>query len=886
LATHHVRDAVVNGQAKLQGPLSPAQSLKLTIMLPLRNQEELDQLLQKFYDSQSPMYRNWLSVQEFTDAFGPALEDYEAVASFAEANGLKVTGRAPNRMVVDVEGSVADINRTFHVNMGVYQHPSEARTFYAPDREPTVDLNVQIWNISGLDNFAPPRPQARTAQAAEVHPLGGTGSGALSSFLGSDLRAAYYGGTALTGAGQTVGLFGLGYNLSDVELYYSTAGQTFNPSSVQNAFTTGAVNSCGTGCDDLEPIIDIVAALSMAPGATIIEYFGVNEIDTINSMAAANVAKQLSTSLVWLPADSSAAEPIFKEYAAQGQSFFSASGDSGSYSSTVAGWYPSDDPYVTAAGGTDLNTNGAGGSWKSEKAWTGSGGGISTNGIAIPSYQQLSGVIDSVNGGSTSLRNVPDVASEADDDYYCANGSCPTGYIAVGTSLSAPRWAGFMALVNQQAVNNGKATVGFLNPIIYGIGTGSNYDSDFHDITTGNNDNSGGGFNAVTGYDLVTGWGSPNGQNLINALAGSPGGFTLSGSPTSLAVVQGANGSTNITVADTNGFNGSVTLTASGLPSGVTAAFSPNPTASSSTLTLTATATAATGAATITVKGVSGSTTASTTITLTVNGVAAIAATPTFSPVAGTYTSIQTVTLSDSTTGAAINYTTDGTTPTANSTHYTGTGISVSATETIKAIAIATGYTNSAVNSATYIINLPSTADFTISTLTVTGTVSPGGSGDFTVTVTPINSTTFPAAVTLTASGLPTGATASFSPASIPAKATATTVALTILVPQTSAQTQTASGIGDNLTFRLTPLSLAIVLLPFAGRFRREGKWLTRTMSVLVLLGLSLAAAVGASGCGSPVKFPSGNQQQTYIVTVTGTEGTTSHSSTVTLTVQ
>ena len=91
-------------------------------------------------------------------------------------------------------------------------------------------------------------------------------------------------------------------------------------------------------------------------------------------------------------------------------------------------------------------------------------------------------------------------------------------------------WAGFMALVNQQAVANGNPTLGFINPIIYPIGVGSGYGNAFHDITSGNN-----GFPAVAGYDLVTGWGSPNGSGLINALAGSgSGGPVVTLSPTSL----------------------------------------------------------------------------------------------------------------------------------------------------------------------------------------------------------------------------------------------------------------------------------------------------------------------------------------------------------------
>ncbi len=176
---------------------------------------------------------------------------------------------------------------------------------------------------------------------------------------------------------------------------------------------------------------------------------------------------------------------------------------------------------------------------------------------------------------------------------------------------------------------NGNSTLGFLNPLIYPIAESSNYDSDFHDITSGNNNNGKGkSYNAVTGYDLVTGWGSMNGQNLINALAGSASpSFTLSDSPNSLTITQGgAGGTSTITVNDLNGFNGSVSLAASGLPSGVTAVFNPNPTSTTSTLTLTASASASTGTFTVTITGTSGSLNASTTLALTVNS----GATPNF----------------------------------------------------------------------------------------------------------------------------------------------------------------------------------------------------------------------------------------------------------------
>ncbi len=144
-----------------------------------------------------------------------------------------------------------------------------------------------------------------------------------------------------------------------------------------------------------------------------------------------------------------------------------------------------------------------------------SGGGISPDKIAIPSWQKQAGVINSSNKGSTTYRNGPDVSANANFTFYvCADQTTCTANEYGGTSFAAPMWAGYVALANQQLVANGYATLGFIEPYLYSFGVGSNYHTDFHDITSGTS----GSYSAVAGYDLVTGWGSPNGQGLINAL--------------------------------------------------------------------------------------------------------------------------------------------------------------------------------------------------------------------------------------------------------------------------------------------------------------------------------------------------------------------------------
>jgi kumamolisin len=520
LLTRHTREAVSSGKAAWVGRLPATQSLRLNIALPLRNESDLDEVLQQIYDPRNPSYHQFLSVEEFTERFGPSQEDYDAVIGFAGENGLTVTGTAQNRMIVDVTGPVANIERAFHVNVGVYQHPTEDRTFYAPDQEPTVDLPFALWHITGLDNFSIPRP-ASLWRAPERRRTA-TGSGPDGYFIGSDMRAAYYGGT-LTGSGQSVGLVEFaGYNVNDVTNYFTNVGPTLK-AAIVGVSTDGSSLSCTAGCDDTEQALDIEEVISMAPGLSQVFVYvsDTSDVSIFNAMATTKstngvLPTSLSCSWGWTPADPTSDDPIFKEFAAQGQNLFVASGDSGSYNTRSRYVYPAEDAYITSVGGTDLTTASAGGAWKSETAWRYSGGGISPDKIAIPSWQTAAITAlnkTALNKGSKTYRNSPDVAAEANtDNFICYDGTCEGGW--GGTSFAAPRWAGYLALANQQSALLGKPSLGFINPTIYPIGLGASYGTDFHDITSGSN----GTYSAQKGYDLVTGWGSPNGSGLIDSL--------------------------------------------------------------------------------------------------------------------------------------------------------------------------------------------------------------------------------------------------------------------------------------------------------------------------------------------------------------------------------
>jgi subtilase family serine protease len=647
--TRHVREVTRTAEAKPLGRLPLDQIMRLDVVLPLRDPAGLDSFLKELYNPASPSYRHFLTVAEFTERFGPSQEDYDVVVRLAEANGFTVVGGSRDGMDVQIQGPVSAVEKVFHVKMHTYQHPTENRSFYAPDREPTTDLSFALWHVSGLDNYSIPHPMfVKKSDYAKAHGIDAehvvshatTGSGPSSSFLGSDMRAAYYGGTALTGAGQNLGLLEYyGTDLADLTTYFNNIGQTNNVP-ITLFSTDGTSTSCVYPlCDDTEQTIDMTQAIGMAPGlASLVLYIGSTDTAIISAMTTHNpLPTTIGCSWAWTPADPSALNPYFQKMAAQGQNFFSASGDSSTWSSRNVDW-PSDNAYVVSVGGTDLVTASAGGSWQSETAWSDSGGGISPDGIAIPSWQQLSGVINSSNEGSTTLRNGPDVSANANFTFYvCADQIGCTANDYGGTSFATPMWAAYIALVNQQLAANGDATIGFINPTIYAQNVTSSYDTDFHDIISGTS----GSYSAVVGYDLVTGWGSPNGTGLINALApaSTNPAFAIYASPASVSVLQGNTGSSVITTTVSGGFDSAITLSASGQPTGVTLSFNiytiAAPGSGTATMTMAVASTAAAGTYSITVTGTGGGITQTATISLTVTAPTTGGFTISVSPPAG-----------------------------------------------------------------------------------------------------------------------------------------------------------------------------------------------------------------------------------------------------------
>jgi hypothetical protein len=534
--------------------LDSTKQLTLGIGLPLRNREALMNLLQELYDPTSPNFHQWLTPEQFSSQFGPSQTDYQAVINYAKTNGFKVIQTYSDRKMIKISGSVRDIEKSFNLKMMVYNNYSKEGTFYAPDIEPTLDLTIPVANISGLQNNV-----VLVSYNREKSDKGISSVSTVNGFSSQDFRAAYNQGDTLTGAGQTVGLIAAsGFNSTDITAYETNTGLSHH--TIETILLDGA--DASTRNHQMEVCLDIEMAIAMAPGLPKVVVYQIPSTgdvetffdDVFNRMAQDTYVKQFSCSYglnYGFEYSNSTADNYFLQMIVQGQSFFQASGDYNAVTdltyyfinnetgnnTSFSPWFdfPCSNPYVTLVGGTDLTTNGTGGSYVSESVWNpntsiaftwrkfGSTGGVSKVN-SIPQWQSSANLSNSQI--STSMRNSPDVAMAASNIYEYVNGG---DAIVSGTSASAPLWAGFAALANEYAFICGRNSIGFINPTVYAIGKGTSYSSVFNDITVGDNiwnlnnvtpsTTSNPFFSASIGYDLCTGWGSPKGQTLINLLS-------------------------------------------------------------------------------------------------------------------------------------------------------------------------------------------------------------------------------------------------------------------------------------------------------------------------------------------------------------------------------
>ncbi len=526
----HVPSKAVS-DAKFLHHLDASTDVPVTFVLPLRNREELEKLVERIYDpTDEEHYGRYLATTEFAERFAPTEEDYQNVIAYAQSLGLTVKGIHSNRILLNVSAPTESIEKAFNLKLHQYQK-SNGHIFYAPDNDPEVCTLIApiIHGIVGLDNHAVRHSYNRQRETREefsllhsishAHPSGPHGG-----YSPHDLLTAYnLTGVSAKGSKQIIALFELGgYRASDINEYTKYFG--LPAPHLKNILVDGGSSS---GIDP-EVTLDIELALALAPESQIYVYEGPNSdqgvLDTYNRIATDNLAKQVSTSWGMGENMSSsqflhAENAIFLQMAAHGQTIYAAAGDSGAYddypnSSALVVDDPASQPYVVGVGGTKLTVNAASGAYGSESVWNdglgnGAGGGGISSVWPIPSWQK-----NVPNVFSKTNRNVPDVALNADQTtgysiYY--NGQWT---IYGGTSCAAPLWAAFTACINQARLVKQMPVLGFANPSLYALGVGTSYTADFHDITVGNNLH----YSAGPGYDNASGWGSFNGTHLFESL--------------------------------------------------------------------------------------------------------------------------------------------------------------------------------------------------------------------------------------------------------------------------------------------------------------------------------------------------------------------------------
>jgi hypothetical protein len=397
--------------------------------------------------------------------------------------------------------------------------------------------------------------------------------------------------------------------------------------------------------------------------------------------------------------------------------------------------------------------------------------------------------------------------------------------------------------------------------------------------------------------------------------------YSLSASPASVTVTQGGSGTSTITVNPLNGFTGSVSLSASGLPAGVSASFNPASTTGSSTLTLTASGTATTGTATVTITGTSGSLSHTTTVTLTVNAAPtpdfSLSASPTSVSVTqgGSGTSTITVnpvngfsgsvSLSASGLPAGVSASFNPASTTGSSTlTLTASGTATTGTATVTITGTSGSLSHS--TTVTLTVNAVATPDFSLSASPTSVTVTQGGSGTSTITVNPVNG--FSGSVSLSASGLPSGVTASFNPGStttnstltLTASSTATTGTATVTVTGTSGSLTHTTTISLTVNAAATP-NFTLSASPTSVSVTQGGSG-TSTITVNPVNGFNSSVSLSASGLPSGVTASfnpasttgsstltltasSTATTGTATVTITGTSGSLTHTTTISLTV-
>ena len=526
-------------------------------------QAAISALLADQQNPESPRYHKWLTPAQFKQQFGLSASDVTRVSTWLSSQGLTVTGTAFTNTSISVRGSVAQVQSAFGVSLHTLRVAGERHISNVNDPVLPQAIASVTRGISGLSDFKP-HPHVI------VKPRFTTSDG--SHFLTpGDINAIYdlkpLLASAINGTNITIGVVGqTAISLADVAAFRRAAGLPANAPSV----SYNPANLPVSQGDLAEAQLDVEWSGAIAPNAAI-QYIGTtNALESLRSaiqdLASPPRIITISYGLCEQDADANtvyAFDQYFQQAGVQGQTIISSAGDSGAtdcdYNSFpqaadgLAVDFPASSPNVTGIGGTTFN-EGAGNYWNSinasngssalsyipEAVWNESAVASTSGGTALaaggggasiffpkPSWQVGTGV------PADSVRDVPDIALDAavyhDGYVICVSGSCSQGFsggsggiaIVGGTSVGAPVFAGMLALVEQK--NNFTAGLGNINPTLYGLAAGA--PSVFHDIVAGDNQspcvigspnctNSLIGYSAAAGYDLASGWGSVDGNNL------------------------------------------------------------------------------------------------------------------------------------------------------------------------------------------------------------------------------------------------------------------------------------------------------------------------------------------------------------------------------------
>ncbi len=550
----------------LQGPANTRQHIALSIGLRPQNQISLHRYVQNVVRATSANYHHFLTSAQYTTTYSPTVTTYRTLMQFLQSTGFTITHTYTHRLLLDFSGTVQQVEQTFHVTLHTYTGP-DGHIYYANDSDPLLPMRFanDIIAINGLNNALHWYPTQLS-----VHRLASSTSSPSTcpqhnkNYLAPDQFAEAYNLNGLyrahvRGEGQTIALFELSpFVKSDITAYNACFGKS---RTIIQALPIQKHLKADEGALEVETDAELV--LSTVPQLKMLKiYEAGNDVTSYLSQWAHIIQDGPSiVSTSWglcekvLDAATIRQENIlFTTAAAQGQTIFASTGDTGSagcLGDTTTPLKqtgiddPASQPFVTSVGGTSLSLKNTA-SYGDETTWNttreppksyngASGGGISQY-WESPAWQNMTGVRNSYSTGKLCgapngkiCRETPDVSLHANADHgyimYCSakattvcSNSTPWNVVG-GTSASAPLWAALVALANEISLQHGGHTLGFINPLLYQIARDpQKYAACFHDIVKGNNDNNGlngGRYPATRGYDMTTGLGSYNAYPLV-----------------------------------------------------------------------------------------------------------------------------------------------------------------------------------------------------------------------------------------------------------------------------------------------------------------------------------------------------------------------------------